>query len=94
MEFDAPYRHDPNHPMNPPTAGMLRQIPIDRGNGVIEMEDERALLRSSGEEENDNEIVAWVEYRLPGANTLVHRSVHVHLKKALVFGEAIAAAMG
>jgi hypothetical protein len=35
-----------------------------------------------------------VEYRLPNSDALVHRSVHVHLKKAMVFGEGNAAAFG
>ena len=94
MNFDAPYRGDPYHTMNPPTPGLVRNIPVDLGKGVIEYMDESLLMRRETEEENENEVVAAVEYRLPGTDTLVHRSVHVHLKKARVFGEATAAAMG
>lgn len=94
MIIDAPYRNDPNHPMNPPVPGVRRMIPVDLGSGAIEFMDESALVRRETEEENDNEIAAAVEYRLPGNDTLVHRSVHVHLKKATVFGEATAAAIG
>ena len=94
MNFDAPYRNDPNHPMNPPVPGVERAIPVDLGHGEIEHMLESALERRAGEDENDNEIAAWVEYRLPGTDTLVHRSVHVHLKKAMVFGEGNAAAFG
>lgn len=96
MKFDAPYRHDPNHPMNPPSGPFVRMIPVDLGNGKIEEMAETDLVRSAGEEETDNEIVAWVEYRLPGheGDAPIHRSAHVHLKTAVVFGEATAAAIG
>lgn len=94
MKFDAPYRHDPSHPMNPPVVGVKRMIPVDLGNGIIEHMDEDRLVRMTGETEDENEIVVWVEYYLPDDNRLVHRSAHVHLKKATVFGEAIAATFG
>lgn len=96
MHFDAPYRQDPNHPLNPPQPGVDRTIPVDLGNGKIEAMPESQLLRHTGESENDNEIVSWVEYHLPEheGGRLVHRSAHVHLKKATVFGEATAAAIG
>jgi hypothetical protein len=41
--------------------------------------DESLLLKSEGSMENDNEIISWVEYRLD--DELVHRSVHVVLKR-------------
>jgi hypothetical protein len=41
--------------------------------------DEALLAKSEGSTENDNEIVNWVEYRLD--DELVHRSVHVVLKR-------------
>ena len=94
MDHDAPYRHDPNHPMNPPQPGVLRMIPVDLGNGTIEQMAENLLVRSEQETENDNEIVLAVEYRISGTGQLVHRSVHVHLKKATVIGEAVAAELG
>ena len=96
MNIDAPYRSDPNHPLNPPQAGVDRMIPVDLGNGKIEEMKESLLLRKTGEDENDNEIAAWVEYHLPEheGGKLVHRSAHVHLKKAMVFGEGNAAAFG
>ena len=94
MQFDAPYRHDPNHPMNPPQAGIRRMIPVDLGNGVIEHMEESRLIRRTGEDENDNEIVAWVEYHLPVDDRLVHRSAHVHLKKPQVSAEVLAAMFG
>lgn len=92
--IDAPYRNDPNHPMNPPVPGVRRQIPVDLGNGVIEYLDEDKLVRKETERENDNEIEYAVEYRRPGSDKVVHRSAHVHLKKAMVFGEGNAAAFG
>ena len=45
---------------------------------------EEDLVRSAGREENDNEIVQWIEYRLD--DELVHRSVHVELKELPVSG--------
>lgn len=49
---------------------------------------EEALAKSEGTDENDNEIVNWVEYRL--GNELVHRSVHVHLKRGM-FADGVTA---
>jgi hypothetical protein len=50
--------------------------------------DEALLEKKEGTFENDDELTTWVEYWLEGA--LVHRSVHVHLKKALVMGASTA----
>ena len=50
--------------------------------------DVELLEKREGQSENDDEIVKWVEYWLAGE--LVHRSVHVHLKKALVIGASTA----
>jgi hypothetical protein len=44
--------------------------------------DESLLDKREGQSETDTETVAWVEYWLE--NELVHRSVHVHLKKAAI----------
>jgi len=43
--------------------------------------DETLLEKKEGSVDNDNEITTWVEYWLEGE--LVHRSVHVTLKKSL-----------
>lgn len=50
--------------------------------------DESLLEKKTGEIDNDNELTQWVEYHLDGE--LVHRSVHVQLKKNVVL-ESIAA---
>jgi hypothetical protein len=50
--------------------------------------DETLLEKREGEIDNDNETTKWVEYWLEGE--LVHRSVHVHLKKN-VFADGVAA---
>jgi len=50
--------------------------------------DVELLEKREGQSENDDEIVNWVEYWLAGE--LVHRSVHLHLKKALVIGASTA----
>ena len=44
--------------------------------------DDSKLEKKEGSLDNDNEITTWVEYWLEGE--LVHRSVHVHLKKNVV----------
>jgi len=49
---------------------------------------ESALEKREGVFEDDNERTAWVEYWQ--GEELVHRSVHVHLKKALFADGAIA----
>ena len=45
--------------------------------------DDSLLEHRSGETDNDNESTAWTEYWLDGE--LVHRSVHITLKKMLTF---------
>jgi hypothetical protein len=47
--------------------------------GSLSQMDESALEKSESRHENENEIVSATEYWLAGE--LVHRSVHVHLKK-------------
>lgn len=48
--------------------------------------DETLLEKKEGSVENDNEYTTWVEYWHEGE--LVHRSVHVTLKKMPVFAGA------
>ena len=43
--------------------------------------DEALLEKREGNVDNDNEYTTWVEYWLDGE--LVHRSVHVQLKKTV-----------
>ena len=51
--------------------------------------DDSVLEKKEGSIDNPNEFTTWTEYWLSGE--LVHRSVHVTLKKAvLAFGEAAA----
>lgn len=50
--------------------------------------DETLLEKREGEIDNDNETTKWVEYWLEGE--LVHRSVHVTLKKN-VLADGVAA---
>jgi len=44
--------------------------------------DEALLEKREGRIENDNETTAWVEYW--DGDELVHRSVHVQLKKPVI----------
>lgn len=69
---------------------MMVKVLVD---GVMGEMDESQLVKSEGQHEDENEIASWVEYRLPGSDTIVHRSAHVHLKKA-IFGEGMAALLG
>jgi len=54
--------------------------------------DDSLLLKREGVDENDNERAEWVEYWLN--DELVHRSVHMTLKKFSLTGEAVAASLG
>lgn len=53
--------------------------------------DESLLEKKTGAVDNENEYTTWVEYWLD--NELVHRSVHVQLKKAPTFIGAEAASL-
>lgn len=43
--------------------------------------EEHTLVKHEGVIDNDIERTTFVEYRLPGNDTVVHRSVHVTLKQ-------------
>lgn len=74
-------------------VGEDRDVPVQlEPEAPITTMKESGLQRRVGVHEDDNEIAAWVEYRL--GDKVVHRSAHVHLKKAGVVGDALAAALG
>lgn len=54
------------------------------------MMDDAVLEKREGVVDNDNEYTKWVEYWHNGE--LVHRSVHVHLKRN-VLADGVAAAL-
>jgi hypothetical protein len=54
--------------------------------------DEALLEKREGSIDNDNEFTTWVEYWSCGE--LVHRSVHVTLKKVPSFASAELASIG
>ena len=54
--------------------------------------DESLLEKREGSIDNDNEMTTWVEYWLDGE--LVHRSVHVTLKKVPSFAGVELASIG
>ena len=54
--------------------------------------DDSLLEKREGVNENDHERAEWIEYWLDGE--LVHRSVHLTLKKFTITGEAVAAEFG
>ena len=54
--------------------------------------DESLLEKRTGVDDNESERAEWTEYWLDGE--LVHRSVHLTLKKFTITGEAVAASFG
>lgn len=56
-------------------------IQIDRGNGIEEM-DESLLVKKEGDTDCETDTTHFIEYYLDGK--LVHRSVHVQLKKGAI----------
>ncbi len=48
--------------------------------------DEAHLIKSEGAHETPDAHVKWVEYRLPGSDTIVHRSVEAALKGVPIEG--------
>jgi hypothetical protein len=68
-------------------------IHILRQTGIEDDVDESELVKCEGVVDNDNEHTTWVEYRFPGSDVIVHRSVHVHLKQGL-FAAGVAADFG
>lgn len=59
---------------------ILREPNAD-GMRVEDDVDETGLVKSEGVVDNDHERTTWVEYRFPGSDVIVHRSVHVTLKE-------------
>jgi hypothetical protein len=53
--------------------------------------DDSLLEKKEGTVDNDNETVLWTEYWLDGE--LVHRSVHMTLKKYTLTGDAVATSL-
>lgn len=47
--------------------------------------DESLLEKTEGRLDNSVETTCWIEYRRPGFEEIVHRSVHVILKEIPVF---------
>ena len=52
--------------------------------------DDSELVKSEGIEDSATETISWVEYRKPGSDEIVHRSVHMTLKEMPVFATAAA----
>ena len=48
---------------------------------TLGMRDEATLHKTDGVVDNDIEYTTWVEYRLHEGGEIIHRSVHVRLKK-------------
>ncbi len=67
-------------------AGVVRDglVATDSGDGQgIVMVPQAELELTTGMAEDANEVTAWVEFRRPGTDRAIHRSVHVHLKQGL-----------
>lgn len=59
---------------------ILREPDVD-GQRVDDDVDASLLVKTEGSIDNDHERTTWVEYRFPGSDVIVHRSVHVTLKE-------------
>lgn len=71
-------------------------VQLDPDGPITQMDDALLVCRTGGHS-NDNETVKWIEYRLltdPEAERAVHRSVHVTLKKPMVWGFGKAGSIG
>lgn len=55
--------------------------------------DEALLHKTEGGVDNELECTKWVEYREREGGEIIHRSVHVHLKKPWVEGAGLAASL-
>jgi len=51
--------------------------------------DEATLEKREGIVDNENEYTTWVEYRQPGSSEVIHRSVHVTLKRPVTATSAV-----
>jgi len=51
--------------------------------------DERTLEKREGVVDDAREHTTWVEYRLPGSDEIIHRSVHVTLKASVPMQTAV-----
>lgn len=56
-------------------------IHILRADGTEDDVDESLLVKTEGCDEDDDRSAAWVEYRFPGSDAIVHRSVSVQMKR-------------
>lgn len=63
-----------------PTIHILR-LPDATGVRVEGDVEETLLVKTPGEIDNAHEHTTFVEYRFPGSDVIVHRSVHVTLKE-------------
>lgn len=70
----------------------MAMVPVLIGGQEVEMND-LFLHKLEGGYEDDNEVVSWTQYHLKTTGEMVHRSAHVHLKKA-IFGDGVAAKLG
>lgn len=61
---------------------------------TLQQADETQLRKRVIVDEDDNELTTATEYRAYGSDQIIHRSVHVHLKKPMVFAEAAVGSLG
>jgi hypothetical protein len=60
-------------------------VQLEEG-GPISLMPQKQLSKRTIVTDDDNETSFAVEYRLPGADRIVHRSVHVQLKRGALLG--------
>lgn len=51
--------------------------------------DDADLVKTEGSIDNEVESTTWVEYRKPGSDEIIHRSVHMTLKEMSVMSKGI-----
>ena len=51
--------------------------------------EEALLVKTTGFVDNEIEYTTWVEYRLPGSDEIIHRSVHMALKEMPVSSSGV-----
>jgi hypothetical protein len=46
--------------------------------------DEGVLIRTDGEDDTNDAVVRWVEYRIPDSDEVIHRSAHIEVKLGIM----------
>lgn len=83
-------KHGPHPFMDYPGADEI----LTEYNGVRETVPVASLEKKLGADDSDNAFVPWVEFRKPGTDDIVHRNIHIFIKRGLSAGVEQGAAAG